>query len=1663
MSKLKNIKKILSALVVTILFVTFTSTAFAISSGDVGKFFGDMFSNDEQGLTFTDYEGEVVKLDPDGLDPALTKSTNVKEFIIKIVNFALTFLGLVAVIIVIYGGALYLFSAGEDEKIQKGRKAIAYASIGILIILGSYAFVNTIIKGAQGEQDIIGGTQAAFSGKGFNASAEEVRSLAFDVYNGFAFLAESMEEVKNIKNDVLKESLAPANRPSKSEVLNFLRSVKSKFNNVKSKIQPFSETEAIINELLRDVDTELDQINGLPDQIQYLKINEDKTDKACPSENKVWDELSAEEAFAEAWSNATYEELCHEAGYTVSYIKGLTKKWADIYLKYSEYDEKLYGKIVKPIASDYSKDLKDIFLRIAEIYSELNNIEAVSAGEAGNAMQKMMSPSGYGFSVDGNTDPNQITTATTIASNSGLLSNIETWGSNIDTYDIDSEATKIETISGFVMAGLSAHHDLYQAIFVLEFVKARLTANVVEGSAPLTVIFDSLGSEDPAGGSIQGDNIIWDLSGKDTLSELFAEDEQVVLPEGTFKEVTCDIPEDISETDYERFVIGKTSKRCTFHTPGTYTAAVKINSNSPTQYAPGISILVIKVKPPTTKIELAVSAGTGDPIQVMHYSDDILIVDKREVTVTLNDASKKDGVKFDASSTEADKFSWNFGNGESVDFSTNGSVSTDYDEAGAYNVTLTVLSKLGVEDKKAFTLKVSSVAARIKAFPRDQAFINSPVIFDASESKSDLGEIKNYKWTISVSDNQAIPQVIAAEIQDTYPFEKSGGSLKTLTHEFKYPIEYDVEVQVTDDSDPANTDAATIYNFRVESKHPVANYSHKIPQTSQPGTVHLNGSKSFDPDGKADLIYEWTIDNEENWEWVTDSTDPASEKEPVVKFNKVGDYQVTLRVTDSIAKDELDETTKTITISKVLDVKWAEDQVSTGVLNDEGEAVINFKIESDNALAYEIDFDDGDISTGDINKSKAIPHTYSEGGKFTVKVTVYDEDDNDTNLERRFFISRGDKPLAKISLRVNGVEIMDLTKPLEVSKKDILTFDGSDSKNMDGTGRNLKYSWGFGDTEISSSKSATHSYNEVSPLDPGYHEAILTVYDSNDADLRDTDEVQIKVINMHPEFSSIQAVPDISDPDLTTPINVKLRVYGAEDEDGQITQYKWWYFDVDDPDEKLGLQITSSSTANLTIGTNGKEGLEVDYGFGLEVVDNENLSTSSKDLFDDEQVPQITVTNGKNDLPEAAFKVNTTSIFTGEKIIFTSSSKDSDGKIESYYWDFEGDGFSNNSKTDKSTVEFTYTQKNLQGYDVRLKVIDDKGGENISAPMKIYVDTLADPPNAAFNFEVLPGSQGEKIQFYNNSTVDTEAGAQIISYKWDFDTSSSLSAADSDGDGQKDNDTDSQAQNPKRLYSEDGKFTVKLTVTDNQGNSDDVTRTVTIPLADPPTAAFTYEVVNGKVKFQNHSISDLESGAEIVKYVWDFDTTVDKNGDGQKDNDNNSTLRSPSYEYKTPGTYQVKLTVTDDQGNSDDVINTVDAVGGPSSDDDGGDDGTTLPTDDDGTTPPADGDSSDLKAVITTTPIPDADGIVILQGDDGQVSFDFSKSVGPIAYFIFDKNLYYDTDGNDIKNDDEDFKTNLPGTWTTNFDKSFGKIVVKLIVVDIYGNKDAVTQEIKFN
>jgi len=63
------------------------------------------------------------------------------ELIVRVLNYLLGFLGLVAVIMIIYGGYTWMTAAGNEDKIDRAKKIILGAVIGLIIVMISWAIV----------------------------------------------------------------------------------------------------------------------------------------------------------------------------------------------------------------------------------------------------------------------------------------------------------------------------------------------------------------------------------------------------------------------------------------------------------------------------------------------------------------------------------------------------------------------------------------------------------------------------------------------------------------------------------------------------------------------------------------------------------------------------------------------------------------------------------------------------------------------------------------------------------------------------------------------------------------------------------------------------------------------------------------------------------------------------------------------------------------------------------------------------------------------------------------------------------------------------------------------------------------------------------------------------------------------------------------------------------------------------------------------------------------------------------------------------------------------------------------------------------------------------------------------------------------------------------
>ncbi|MFA5954197.1 MAG: hypothetical protein WC817_01515 [Patescibacteria group bacterium] len=80
-----------------------------------------------------------------GNELGLSQETNVKIVVARIIRVLLGFLGIVAVLIVLYGGFQWMTAAGNEERVSSARATLTAGLIGLVIILSAYAIASYII------------------------------------------------------------------------------------------------------------------------------------------------------------------------------------------------------------------------------------------------------------------------------------------------------------------------------------------------------------------------------------------------------------------------------------------------------------------------------------------------------------------------------------------------------------------------------------------------------------------------------------------------------------------------------------------------------------------------------------------------------------------------------------------------------------------------------------------------------------------------------------------------------------------------------------------------------------------------------------------------------------------------------------------------------------------------------------------------------------------------------------------------------------------------------------------------------------------------------------------------------------------------------------------------------------------------------------------------------------------------------------------------------------------------------------------------------------------------------------------------------------------------------------------------------------------------------
>lgn len=256
--------------------------------------------------------------------------------------------------------------------------------------------------------------------------------------------------------------------------------------------------------------------------------------------------------------------------------------------------------------------------------------------------------------------------------------------------------------------------------------------------------------------------------------------------------------------------------------------------------------------------------------------------------------------------------------------------------------------------------------------------------------------------------------------------------------------------------------------------------------------------------------------------------------------------------------------------------------------------------------------------------------------------------------------------------------------------------------------------------------------------------------------------------------------------------------------------------------------------------------------------------------------------------PQAMFGFSTPAC-SGSDVQFTDLSVNNGSVITQWLWDF-GDGQSQ-LVTAPGNPNVTHTYANAGAYSVKLTVTNLQGCD-ASASMTIMI---VPGPVAEFTFD--GGCQGSQVQFTDQSA--TNGGTALVQWLWNFgDPASGIANT-------------SNLQHPVHIFNAPGTYTVTLETTSASGCVSVVNHDVVI--TPPPAVAFIINsgtCVGEPVEFEpDPAVMDLTS---IASWEWNF-------GDGSPV----SHASSPVHVYNVAGTYQVTLTVMNNDGCANSTTQTI--------------------------------------------------------------------------------------------------------------------------------------------
>lgn len=641
-------------------------------------------------------------------------------------------------------------------------------------------------------------------------------------------------------------------------------------------------------------------------------------------------------------------------------------------------------------------------------------------------------------------------------------------------------------------------------------------------------------------------------------------------------------------------------------------------------------------------------------------------------------------------------------------------------------------------------------------------------------------------------------------------------------------------------------------------------------------------------------------------------------------------------------------------------------------------------------------------------------------GEHQVRLTVARGDQSDTVVE---------------SVEVKTLLGVDFTIENPATRvNEVVTFT-PESDNA------LGFFWDFGDgvTLVSQDEAVVHKYTKQ-----GIYVVKLTVEDG----AGNTNSLQKKVIvglqnapipfvqvfvnNIEQDLSLVDCV------EVTRNDNVVFDAARSVNIAGQTSglSYLW---EIEDFEEIVQTRSFTRIFKDLTRGGC----IDID----LSITDLSTNATATAETI------SVRVVNSEPELTDVRFNTSEQELVTPVTVnVSVVGARDLDGRVNRYRWWYYEEGQAQRKLdqriTDIARTTFVIGPNNVEGtettYYIGVEVEDNDGGvtsniESVGASQPLVVTNGPNvAPFAEFITDRSTIQTGELITFRSTTLDPLGEFIPSAAYQWDFD-----------GDGEYERGISGAVVTYR--YENPGLYRAVLKVTKNGLSSQYEMMIRVIASTLEPEAAFIFVQNGAEVKFISNSQVDPSLEDKQLLHAWDFDTTIDTDGNGIVDDDADSALISPTYEFEGNRDIFVSLRVTDSVGNSDRVTRLIPFI---KADTERGALGATRVI--------------RLKPVLITNPQQNpVDGRVYVRPPYSDVVFNSKQSQGKIQEYRIDTHIFVDSDGDGIPDNDIDNKTHKSWKDGSSFKWTYREndqpIRAKLSLVDLGGQQKSQVVEIVFS